>query len=126
MHDLVEHTGGGLNALRLTGTCLRKGCHCHQVQCMLYVDPDEEHHSELGQVSNTSFLTACMRCWIDILLLECRRKAVGIVKLASLHPMHHSVLSMLPFCCVQCACCKQALRERQHEPSTFQVCNTFK
>ena len=60
MHDLEEHSGGGRSALCLTGTCLRKGCHCHQVQCMLYVGPHEEHNSRLGQVTCVSFLTACM------------------------------------------------------------------
>ena len=42
-----------LSALQLTSTCLQKGCHCHQVTSMLYVDPDSDHHSMtgLGQVT---------------------------------------------------------------------------
>lgn len=36
-----------------TSTCLRQGCKCHHVHCILYIDPVAEHQSlaGLGQVS---------------------------------------------------------------------------
>ena len=51
-----------------TSSCLRQGCKCHHVQCILYIDPVAEHQSlaGLGQVffsikiTVTSFLVTAI------------------------------------------------------------------
>ena len=45
--------------IEMNNSCLRHGCNCHCVQCILYIEPNAEEHS-VGGLGKVLSLAACI------------------------------------------------------------------